>query len=416
MRRFLLWLVAALCAGGLLYQLIAADSGYVLIAYGDFALEMTLWALAVSLLIAIFCCWFLWQLFRGTLDITSGVFTGLSNRKQRKARKETTEGMLDYLEGYWSRARHRLEKSAPHSETPMLNYLIAAHAASEQGQAKLARENLAKAEKCSDKEALVIEITKGRLHLLAGRYEAALAAFMRCREKAPKHPVVLNLLHEVYLKLEAWSDLMLLLPNLKDADVLSKEEYNALIEQIYLHQLKGFLESTPVRVNKADELWLQIPKALKRNASLLEAYVNVLREADRDKDAEQILKEFLKRDWDNSLINLYGLVEGDDVAKQLLLAETWLRERPGDANLLLTLGRLSLRNQLWGKAKEYFTGAIEQGRGAEAYAEQARLLAQMGEYEASNQYYQQGLMVSARKLPELPQPHREPLQMSGSEK
>ncbi|MFL0797454.1 MAG: hypothetical protein K6L73_08180 [Cellvibrionaceae bacterium] len=414
MRRFLLWLVGALCAGGLLYQFIAADSGYVLIAYGDYALEMTLWALAVVLLAAGFCVWLFWRLASGTLGFTSGVFAGLSSRKQRKARKETTEGILDYLEGYWSRARQRLEKAAPHSETPMLNYLVAAHAASAQGKAQLARENLAKAEKCADKEALVIEITKGRLHLLAGRYEAALAAFMRCREKAPKHPVVLNLLHKVYLKLEAWSDLMLLLPNLKDADVLTKEEYNSLIEKIYFHQLENFLEPVPVKVKEADELWLQMPKALKRKAPLLEAYILILREANREQDAEQLLKEFLKRDWDGALINLYGLVAADDVAKQLLLAETWLRERPGDAGLLLTLGRLCLRNELWGKAKEYFNSAIEQGRGAEAYAEQARLLAHMGEYEASNQYYQQGLMVSARKLSELPQPHLDQTQASGS--
>jgi HemY protein len=112
----------------------------------------------------------------------------------------------------------------------------------------------------------------------------------------------------------------------------------------------------------------------------------------------------LKRHYDTHLVRLYGLLRGRDPVRQLHAAEGWLKEHPRDAGLLLTLGRLCLLNQLWGKAREYFESSLTFQRHPEACTELAGLLAQQGEVERSNQLFQEGLGLLDRRLSRLPAP------------
>jgi len=89
----------------------------------------------------------------------------------------------------------------------------------------------------------------------------------------------------------------------------------------------------------------------------------------------------LRRNWSDDLINLYGRLKGNRADEQLLMAEGWLQERPNNPELLLALGRLSLRNQLWGKAREYFEASINLKRKQETAGELCRLYAHLGQHE-----------------------------------
>ncbi|MDZ4332935.1 MAG: heme biosynthesis protein HemY, partial [Pseudomonas sp.] len=97
-------------------------------------------------------------------------------------------------------------------------------------------------------------------------------------------------------------------------------------------------------------------------------------------------------------VRLYGLLHGRDLGKQLQAAEGWLKQHPQDAGLLLTLGRLCLHSQLWGKAKDYLESSLAFQRHPETCAELARLLGQQGELERSNSLYQEGLRLLDARL------------------
>ena len=71
------------------------------------------------------------------------------------------------------------------------------------------------------------------------------------------------------------------------------------------------------------------------------------------------------------------------------------------------MGRLSLRNNLWGKARDYFETSHRLQPSAETCAELARLLFSLGERELSAQFYREGLLLRETNLPELPLPHRD---------
>ena len=136
------------------------------------------------------------------------------------------------------------------------------------------------------------------------------------------------------------------------------------------------------------------------------AYAEQLRRLGADAKAEEALRQALKREYNSHLARLYGLVRGSDPAKQLQTAEGWLKHHPEDPSLLLTLGRLCLQSSLWGKARDYLESSLRFQRNPETCAELARLLAQLGETERSNQLFQEGLglldeRLLARPLPAL---------------
>ncbi|MNN98062.1 hypothetical protein D3C81_2173590 [compost metagenome] len=70
----------------------------------------------------------------------------------------------------------------------------------------------------------------------------------------------------------------------------------------------------------------------------------------------------------------------------------------------MTLGRLSLQNRLWGKARDYLESSLRFERNPETCAELARLLASLGETERSNQLFQEGLGLLDERLLALPLP------------
>jgi HemY protein len=138
----------------------------------------------------------------------------------------------------------------------------------------------------------------------------------------------------------------------------------------------------------------------------VQAYAEALIHLNAGVEAERILTDALRKNWDDNLARLYGTVKGGDVAKQQLWAENWLKERPNNAMLLLTLGRLSLQLQQWEQARSYFEASIRSRKTAEAHGELGRLLSHLGEHQASNENFEAGLALISQRLPELPMPGR----------
>src|SRR5699024_5226320 len=127
----------------------------------------------------------------------------------------------------------------------------------------------------------------------------------------------------------------------------------------------------------------ELPGFLRRDEFTIRDYARLLADLGDEAQTETLLRKVLRNHWSDELVNLYGRVQGQKPDEQLLMAEQWLQDRPNNAELLLALGRLSLRNELWGKAREYFETSLKLRRKRETLAELSRLTAHMGEEEAS---------------------------------
>lgn len=156
------------------------------------------------------------------------------------------------------------------------------------------------------------------------------------------------------------------------------------------------------------KLWKKRTQKLTTDAVLIGAYADALAKVNATQEALSVLEKALDSAWSEALIRQYSVLglSADErfAVAQLQHAERWLEARPQDAQLLLALGRLSLRCQLWGKARDYLERSLRAQADTEVFAELTRLLHSLKEPERSPRYLQKEVALISKSLPELPQP------------
>lgn len=370
------------------------DQGYLLITFNQWTIETTL-VVAIAAFIVTFLL--LYMLFRALhyLSHASTFFQGwLEKRRIKKAQAKTRLGLKELNEGHWSQAKEHLLKGLPHSDVPLLNYLAAARAAQEMGENQLRDNYLQEAQRSIPEAKMAIRLTQAQLQLSNHQWDQAIVTLKQLENLSPKHPYVLKLLMQLYIDTHNWSQLIDLLPQLKRYKVISSEELEMLRHQAYFQKLKELsLSSDP---HSLDQLVLNLPRPLNYDPDLMGVYCHFLILHQQDEKAEPILRRCLQKHPDENLISLYGQLNLKD--KPLLFAEPLLKQHPKSAALYLCVGRLCLKNKLWGKAKEYLEKSIEIQPTPEAYAELGNLLQTLNDERNACKAFHQGLELANVKV------------------
>ncbi len=388
-----IWLIVL--AGAAAGVLVAHDSGYVLLSFGVYTVEMSLALLLLLVAVLFVGLYFLVRAIIRTRRLPTDLRSWKQRRGAHKAQEAMTRGLLEMSEGNWRSAEKRLARYADRSETPLLNYLAAARAAQLQdahdrrdAYIRLAHEHMPSAD-------VAVSLTQAELQLADHQLEQALATLRHLRSVAPKHTYVLRLLRRLYEQLGDWEHLRELIPELRRRKVEPAGELRRL--EVRTH--RALLENAFLSKDRRDlgRAWAGVPKAIRTEPDIVGDYAGYLQERGEDEEAEKLLREALKQGWNKQLIELYGLLDCPQPGKHLARLEKFLKEHPDDPTLLLTLGRLSMRAQLWGKARAYLEAAIARGGPVDAYRELARLLEHMDEENAALQLYRQALTGEEEK-------------------
>ena len=384
----LAWLF--LMAGALGALLIRKDNGYALLSWDVWTVEMSL---ATLLLIALLLFTAIYLLIRliARLFETPSRFQGWRHRqKTRRAGQSLTRGLLQLAEGEWEKSEHSLVRYAEQSETPLLNYLVAARAAQSQGAhdrrdayIRLAHQHMPSAD-------VAVSLTQAELQLADEQLEMALATLIHLRAIAPRHKYVLKLVAQLYERLRDWEQLLELLPQLRKCKVLDDEQ----LSQLQTRTCMALLDQA-AGTGTLEQAWDKLPKAMKQDQRLLLNYATHLHETNQDTIAEPLLRASLEKGWDQQMVLLYGLLNGADPKQQLQSAERLLEQQPNNPLLLLSLGRLSLKEKLWGKAKTYLEASIGAAGPVEAYQELGNLLEALGEPDKALALYRTGISKTA---------------------
>ena len=370
------------------------DAGYVVINFRGYLVEMSVPVMLGLIALLVFVIW----LARRIIQAPRRLGEAAGRYRAGRAGQKLTRGMIEVAEGNFARGEKLLARAASTSDAPLFNYLQAARAAHLQGQDERRDEWLKLAYEQTPEASNAVLLTQAELQLDREQYEQALATLRRLDENSRDHSYALGLLGRLYFRLEDWDNLAQTLPRLRKHGRISQDKIDQWTIRVHKEQLQRAQDSDAVLAE-----WKAVPKRLKSDVLLLDAYYTSLMRTGLHDKAEKDLAAALKAEWRAPLVRLFGLVEGPDPTRQLKRAEGWLGKHGEDPDLLLAAARLCLKNELWGKARSYLETVISLRPTPEAYQVFGRLLNQMGEPDAAADAYMAGLgMVTDDPLPAIP--------------
>ena len=388
-----LWAIAVLVLGALLAHFLLQDRGYVLISFRGFIVEMSVPGLVLLLAAAYLGVRLIVKLWRAPRRLGAA----MAAHRNRTAGERLTRGLMHMTEGDWARGERLLSRGIRASDAPLVNYLMAARAAQQQGSRdrrnewlKLAFEELPEAE-------IAILLTQAELQLDSREDEAALATLQRILGKQPDNPVVIGLLAQVYHALGDKQRLRELIPKLAVADLPSEVKVARVAEG-----LEALGSDPDLDVATLDRLWGTLSARLRQEPELVAWRARALDRLGAGDQAESALRSALKQAWDRRLVEAYGDLKSSAPRKQLKHAEAWLKEHPDDGPLLLAAAKLCIADELVGKARSYLETSLALQPDPAAYALYGQLLSELGEEEAAADAYRTGLGLVSRTRLDLP--------------
>ena len=390
--------VIALIISAVAAHFLLGDPGYVAINFRGYLIEMSVPVLLALVVALILLIW----LIRRLIQAPRLLGEAAARYRSGRAGMKLTRGMIEVAEGNFARGEKLLARAASTSDAPLFNYLQAARAAHLQGEDDRRDEWLKLAYEQTPEASNAVLLTQAELQLDREQYEQALATLRRIEENSKDHSHALALLGRLYYRLKDWPHLAELLPRLRKQGRVKKETLDKWAIRVHTVNFENCADGDAITAE-----WKSIPKHLKAETRILEAYYNALMRVGLHAKAEKELVAALKAEWRGPLVRLFGLVEGPDPSKQLKRAEGWLGSHEDDPDLLLAAARLCLRNELWGKARSYLETVLALRPTPEAYQEYGRLLNQLGDNDAAADAYREGLgLVAKATLPAIP--HLEP--------
>ena len=391
MKLLLLGLIALLLAVAI-GSLAGSDTGYVVMTISGWTIQTSATLFVIVLFLSFLITYFLVRSLVRFWQMPHDIKIWKKHQNQRRAEKYLTQGLINMTEGRWKQAERDFYKAAPYSRAPYVNYLCAARAAQELHAVDRRDDYLRLAYQNNPDASIAVGITQAELQLDQKQTEQALATLKHLQHKQPDQIQVKQLLLDTYTNLNDWQSVLNIIPSIEKTGLYSREQ----IQAKQLDAYAGLLKNTGKLNNKEklNSLWSNVPRKLRQHFYLIEVYVNERLKFDDTSDCEELLRDALKRQWDTLLVRLYGLVTGDNLDKQLAVAESYLQNHARDPVLLLTLGRICMRNKLWGKARDYLQESIEVQPNPEAYYEFAKLHEHEGNREQAASCYEKGLTLA----------------------
>jgi len=391
-----IWLLV-IFAGAWAGEQISQDPGYLIFTIAGYRIETTAWFALIAILLSWVLVYFSMRLL-SNLRLDRKLVSWQKSRSKRAADLQLESGIYQLAKGDFKAASRLFQKSASKSTFPALNWLLAAYASHLSGKRDECDRWLVNAENAEGANLLLTPLLQAKLQLQRDEPEKALATLNRIAN-TNKSPIQLELMRQVLTELQDWKQLDTVLLNVKKLGANHSGAINQAEKDLCLEHF-ALMDSEAL-----NRKWKEISTVLKKDSQIVLAYCHRLAELGLENQAEQSLQKAINQKFDSELLIGYGLLLADSKA-QLITAERWLREKPADANLLVSLGRLSLRNQYWGKAQEYFNLAVDISSHPIAHAELGRFYAARKEYAKSIFHYE-SCMIAGHQLPETPLPEPE---------
>jgi HemY protein len=260
---------------------------------------------------------------------------------------------------------------------------LAAWAAHEGGNLPAALPYLEKI--TDDNAANMRDASKAYMLLAEGRAPEALPLLQSLAANDASNIGVLKMKLEAEINAAAWHDVILTLGPLKRTGLMPQ----SAVDDIRLNAEIEIIKSRPAQRDLLMDQWKKLETPIRYQPRLAEALACRLITLGLDNDAAAVIEETIakyhsnqeKPDWTSdykALAQRYATAKADATVSQIEHAESWLKRHPRDAVILATLGKLCMRQALWGKAQSYLEASVALQPTLDAHMTLARLMEQVG--------------------------------------
>lgn len=363
------------------------QSGYILLRFAGWSIETSPSLALIVTLASLWVLQFLVYLLLRFVHSPRDLKKWNQHQQVKRSQKQLNQGLVTLAEGEWKKAEKLLIKSAAHSENPLMHYLGAASAAQQLDADERRDHYLQQAHQEAPRADFVIRLTQAEQMVAHQQFSEALELLNRLKDERPNQHKMLKLLVQALTALNRWGTLLELLPRLRKQQVFSADELLQLELQAETRLLTERCEHGGH--GAVVKQWNRLSKKQRHNPILFYHYVTLLLEVGSQEECETLLQKEINHQWSEQLVTLYGTFSSGQLEQQIHSAERWLEQHEASAALHLTMGRLFMRNEVWGAAQHHLERSIELEPSSAAYQELATLMKQNQDLAAALHYFEQ---------------------------
>ena len=372
--RFAVWsvLLASIAVGVALFA--GGSDGLVVVAAFGKRLDLS-FNLAVVLVLAGYAgFYFLARMVATLVAIPARVRAYREERTRSRLRQSLNDALLAFFQGRYASAEKSAAAALTGDETKGVAAIIAARSAHELGRFSEREQFLDQAKGSAP------EVDQARLTTLAdllvsqGRHEEALEVLKDLSARDSRNLRLLRLKLQAEQALRNWDEVLATATALVKLGGIGPAEAAAARRTAHL----GNLNRKAQDAQALAAYWKQLPAEMRTEPAVASTAARYHLALGGNAEAQAIIEQALEREWNAGLVALYGESAGADAIPQIERAEKWLRDHARDPALLLALGKLCMRQGLWGKAQSYIEASLALEPTHDGHMTLAALMEQIG--------------------------------------
>lgn len=372
--RLAVWSVILACVAVAVALFAGGSDGIVVVAAMGKRIDLSL-NLAVVLVLAGYAgFYFVARLVATLVAIPARVRAYREERSRSRLRQALNDALIAFFQGRYASAEKSAAAALAGDETKGVAAIIAARSAHELGRFSEREQFLDQAKGAAP------EVDQARLTTLAdllvsqGRHEEALAVLRDLSARDSRNLRLLRLKLQAEQALRNWDEVLATAASLVKLGGLGPAEAANVRRAAHL----GNLNRKAQDAASLAAYWKQLPGDVRTDPAVALTAARYHLALGGNAEAQSIVEQALEREWNASLVALYGESAGSDALPQIERAERWLREHARDPALLLALGKLCLRQGLWGKAQSYIEASLALEPTHDGHMTLAALMEQIG--------------------------------------
>ncbi|HUP28712.1 MAG TPA: heme biosynthesis HemY N-terminal domain-containing protein [Usitatibacter sp.] len=388
--RIALWsvILAAVAVGVALFG--RNSDGYVVIVALGKRTELSVNMMVLLVAGGYFAFYFLARLVTTLVAIPTRVRAYREERERTRLRSALNDALLAFFQGRYASAEKSAAAALAGDETKGVAAIIAARSAHELGRFSEREQFLDHAKGSAP------EVDQARLTTLAdllvsqGRHEEALAVLKDLSARDSRNLRLLRLKLEAEQALRNWDEVLATVASLLKLGGIGPVEAAAVRRAAHLGNLNRKAQDAPGLA----AYWKQLPAEMRVEPAVAATAARYHLALGGNAEAQAIIEQALEREWNPGLVALYGEAAGSDAMPQIERAEKWLRQNARDPALLLALGKLCMRQSLWGKAQSYIEASLALEPTHDGHMSLARLMEQIGKPQEAVAHFRKSAQLA----------------------